>query len=235
MGALEEVTRLKKEGKQENEIINELKNRGLNPKEIQDAISQVKIKDAINAPEENTQMPENTPQPTQDSSQIPQMQDPQNQSYSPQGYDQNYGQQDYDQGYSQDYSQGYDQGYNNPGYSQATTGTDNMIEIAEQVFSERIKNQEKKISEVNEFKSLTETKIQNMAQRLERIEKMLDTLQVKILEKVGLYGQDLNSIKKEMTMIEDSFQKAVNPMMDKAERKTHSAKKHTKKKTSKKR
>ena len=36
-------------------------------------------------------------------------------------------------------------------------------------------------------------------------------MQIAILEKVGSYGQNLDSIKKEMSMMQDSFTKMVSP------------------------
>ena len=40
---------------------------------------------------------------------------------------------------------------------------------------------------------------------MKRIESIIDKLQSSILEKVGSYGSNLDSIKKEMSMMQDSF------------------------------
>jgi len=61
---------------------------------------------------------------------------------------------------------------------------------------------------------------------LKRMEKTIDKLQMAILEKVGSYGRGLESIKKEMIMMQDSFGKMVNPLSELAERKHHSQASH---------
>ena len=45
--------------------------------------------------------------------------------------------------------------------------------------------------------------------RINSIEAAIDKLQMAILEKVGSYGRGLESIKKEMTMMQDSFSKVL--------------------------
>ena len=62
-----------------------------------------------------------------------------------------------------------------------------------------------------------------------RIEKIIDTLQIKILEKVGSYGRDLASTKKEMSMMQSTFGKAAK----KAPKKKTSSKKKTARKVPK--
>ena len=47
MGVLDQVVKMKTEGKSELEIISYLKNQGVSPKDIQNALSQSQIKDAV--------------------------------------------------------------------------------------------------------------------------------------------------------------------------------------------
>jgi len=96
--------------------------------------------------------------------------------------------------------------------------TDTMIEIAEQVFSEKVKQIQKKIDELNEFKTISQIKLDNASEKLKRIEAIIDDLQTSILEKVGSYGEGLESVKREMNMIEDSFSKVVGKLSDKEEK-----------------
>ena len=116
--------------------------------------------------------------------------------------------------------------------------TNTVIEIAEQVFGEKIEKIQKQVDEFSEFKSLTESKIENISDRLKRIELMIDKMQVDILDKVGSYGENLGSIKKEMGMMQDSFGKMINSVADRvsSKRRTSTVKrrKTTKRKTSKK-
>ena len=121
-----------------------------------------------------------------------------------QGYDQGYGGQ---AGYNEEYypQEGYGEEYG----SYSGGGTDTMMEIAEQVFSEKIRKIQKQLEDLNEFKTLAETKLNNATTRLKRIEETMDKLQMAILEKVGSYGRSLDSIKKEMSMMQDSFSKTL--------------------------
>jgi len=139
-------------------------------------------------------------------------QEPANQNYGGQeSYEQDYGRYpdaDYGEqtGYSEEYypQEGYEQEYGSYG-----GGTDTMIEIAEQVFAEKMRKIQKQLEDLNEFKTLAETKLTNAISRLKRVEETIDKLQMAILEKVGSYGRGLDSIKKEMTMMQNSFSKTL--------------------------
>src|SRR3989344_4397433 len=50
--------------------------------------------------------------------------------------------------------------------------------------------------------------------------KKIYRLQISVLEKVGSYGQGIESIKKEMSMMQDSFGKMVNPILDASKKET---------------
>ncbi len=93
--------------------------------------------------------------------------------------------------------------------------TDTIIEITEQVFFEKIKTIQKQVEDLTEFKVLAQTKIDNISDRLKRIELNIDRLQAEILEKVGSYGRGLEGIKKEMGMMQQSFGKIVNTVAEK--------------------
>ena len=113
--------------------------------------------------------------------------------------------------------------------NQGGFGTDTIIEIAEQVFEEKIKKLSQQISNFREFSAISETKFSNFENRLKKIESIIETLQIKILEKVGSYGEGLESIKKEMTMMQDSFSKTLpilaKPYMEKSAKKVSTSKK----------
>jgi hypothetical protein len=51
------------------------------------------------------------------------------------------------------------------------------------------------------------------------MENVFDKLQITILEKIGSYGQNLENIKKEMEMMQNSFSKIVEPLVENAEKK----------------
>ena len=152
-------------------------------------------------------------------------QEPATQNYEEQeGYNQNY-QEGYSDanyggqtGYSEEYypQESYEQDYGSYG-----GGTDTMIEIAEQVFAEKMRKIQKQLEDLNEFKTLAETKLDNATSRLKRIENTIDKLQIAILEKVGSYGRGLDSIKKEMSMMQDSFSKTLPALVSKHPPITH--------------
>ena len=198
MTIIEQITQMKNQGTTEQEIINNLQQQGVSPQEINDAISRSQIKSAVAGTEDMQQsnMPSYNPPSPPQGAYTPQTQEINQQEYAPQ--------EEIPQ--AQEY---YPQEtYEN--YAPAETSTDTMIEIAEQVFSEKIKKMQKQIKNLEEFKTLSQIKIENTAERLRRIETTIDKLQISILDKIGGYGQNLNSIKKEMSMMQDSFGKVVN-------------------------
>ncbi|MEK6840876.1 MAG: hypothetical protein AABX79_02895 [Nanoarchaeota archaeon] len=99
--------------------------------------------------------------------------------------------------------------------------TDTMIEVSEQVFMEKNKPLQKKIDDVEEFRAIAQTKLDHISERLRKIESIIDNLQAAILEKVGGYGHGLETMKKEMNMMQDSFGKIVGDMAKKSEEKHH--------------
>lgn len=224
MGTLEKVTQMKNEGKTDNEIKNALKEQRISPKEILDALNQAKIKNAVsNSDELQPSIMEGGEEPisnneniytpkTQEMQQedlyVPTPQDDSSQDYEePQ---QNYYPTNYQEPAPQDYySQEQNYGAQDY-YSQAGAGSDLMIEIAEQVFAKKIREIVKHIENLSETKELMKSKVEDASNRLDRIEKTMDKLQIAILEKVGSYGRNIESVKKEMSMMQNSFGKIVN-------------------------
>jgi len=93
------------------------------------------------------------------------------------------------------------QGYS--GYQ--TTDTDTLIEIAGQVVEEKLKPVLKKLNEVNEFKVVSQLKLENLENRVKKIEDTIDAIHSAVLNKVGAYGRDLENIKKELDMVEGTI------------------------------
>lgn len=204
MGVLEEVIEMQNQGIPEGEIANTLQQRGISPGEIANAINQSQIKSAVAGEEMQDMQPsimdqEQAPPPQEEAVPMQTAYEPQNpETYAPQ---QQYSDQAYYQGPVESYT--------------TAGGTDTMIEISEQVFSEKTKSIQKDIENLIEFKTLAETKIENISERLKRMETTIDRLQISILDKVGSYGGNLNAIKKEMAMMQDSFGKIVNQAVSK--------------------
>ena len=198
MGVLDQVVQLKNQGADDDQIAQMLTGQGIPPKQIYDAINQSKIKNAINKDMEEGMQPSITEQGV-----VPIQQLEQN-------YSQNYNQQEYDQGQNQGYAPQYQEMSPQEGYDPNSGGDSNlMIELAEQVFSEKIKKIQKQMDELNELKTLMQVKVDNLDQSVKRVENVLDKLQISILDKVGSYGQNLESIKKEMNMMQETFSKTL--------------------------
>ncbi len=229
MGVLELVTKMKSQGKGEFEIIKALQNQGVPPKEIQDAISQAQIKEAVAGETSEMQQSmmdqeqdnytnynpeEYVPQPQMPMDVVPQApyqeQYPQDTSMQSYGYQQPLPQYQYPtQGPPQGqeyYPQEYPEQYMPETYS---GDSESLIDVAEQVFSDKSKKMQDSLETLEEFKALTENQVKSFEERLRRIEEIIDRLQISILEKIGSYGENLSNIKKEMSMMQDSFRKIV--------------------------
>ena len=238
--------------------IGRMKEKGVPPKEINDALNRQKIKSAVSADAEDNEemeasimMPERpVPLPTEggdlkDEDLAPPQVIPRERDRSPRAIE--VGEEEYAPRQEEEYvpkpqeeTYAPQQGYSAPQqeyapqeyYEEYTPGTggitdaDTMIEISEQVFSEKIKQIQKQVEEMNEFKTLAGTKIEHISSGLKRIEIVIDRLQAAILEKVGVYGRGVEGIKKEMSMMQESFGKMVGNTA-----KQHHTIPHTKKKT----
>ena len=210
MTALEQVMQLKNQGMADDQIIGTLQQQGISPNEINTALSQAQIKNAVTGETRQEQYaPVQEPLTQEIPMQDQYAQDPGQEQYAP--AQENYAQPE--QGYAPQ-----EEYYPQEGYAPQGGGFDSntIMEIAEQVFSEKTKKIEEQLSKFNEFKTLTQTKVENMNDRLKKIETMIDKLQITILEKIGSYGNNIEGIKKEMGMMQDSFGKIVNQVADKA-------------------
>ena len=228
MGVLEQVSQMKSQGIPEQEIVSRLNQQRISPKEINDALNQSRIKDAVYSPQETNMpptetipMPENVEAPyvprTQDIKQGSSVPQPQK-AYTPQPQEEYAPPQEVYQQEAYDYA------------PEGEQNSDMMIEISEQVFSEKIKKVERQIDKINNTQTVLQTQTEHSTEKLKRIESIMDKLQIAILEKIGSYGKNLESIKKEMTMIEDSFTKIVPHAKKLAHKKVHTKTKTSKKK-----
>jgi len=242
MGLLEQVTKLKSQGIPEDQIIRILQEQGISPKQVNDALNQSQIKNAVSDegfykpnmdgmqpsimeinPEFQPPRPENrnnfSPpvlEGIEHSESRTQSEFPSYEEYTPQ--------EPYPQPPSQNQQEFYQPQENyqsqevyNPQQDYSSNSTDTIIDVAEQVFDEKIIEIKKQLQEVSELKNIAEIRINHLEKRLDKIESLIDKLQISILEKIGSYGNNLQSIKNEMSMMQDSFGKMINPLKDIAE------------------
>jgi len=190
MGLIETIAQMKNQGMIDSEIAESLRQQGVTPKDIDNALNQSQIKSAVAGEyePENLEAEEYIPsqQYQTQTQEIPE-------NYSPQ-----------EQNYQEYYPQ---QGYESYGSAQPYNPTDSMMDVAEQVFEEKTKKMQKQMDSFEQFKNIAIIQMQNISERLKRLESMSDQLQTAVIEKVGTYGKDISSLKKEVAMVEDSFTK----------------------------
>ena len=217
MNPIEQVTSLKSQGKTEQEIAKILRQQGVSPKQITDALAQSQVKKNIpNIQNQQTMQPsimQKYPQPPR-----PENFPDEEETYMPEPYPlqqmQDFQPQNY-QSFQQDFPQP-EQDYDAGSYETGNYDSDTMIDIAEQVLAEKMASISKQLDNISQSKILSQEKIKHVEERLAKIESTIDKLQLEILKKVSSYGDNLQSIKNEMSMMQDSFGKIVNSAVNKA-------------------
>jgi len=196
MDLLESVKQMQQQGIPDASIVQSLKEQGFSPKDIDDALSQSKIKSAIYEQTGQDSVINNSQADMQQSMMTQEVQE---QAPMPMQY------QTYEQP-QQEYS------YYQP--QQSGVSPETITDIAEQIVSEKISALKKNIGNISDFKSIADSKISNIDERLKKIEKTIENLQMSILNKVSGNLQSIEDIKSEMSMMQESFSKAINPIVD---------------------
>jgi len=213
MTTLERVLELKKTGITDSEITRRLKGEEVPPMEISDAMNQSKIKEAVSGEMGSStkgmvpsimggQSYEETPH--EEGEYVPSSSPEEEENY------QNYSAQEEDNyendtGGEEFYEENPQEGeYSGGGYAMSS---ETMIEVAEQVFSEKMKKIELDLRALKEFKTLASPELRDIEERLKRMEKQFDKMQIAILERIGEFGKNIDSVKREIEMVEDSFEK----------------------------
>lgn len=221
MAALERVMQLREQGLSDSDIIGTLRQEGVSPKEIQESLSQASIKMSIDS-SQNQQGEvyqdanygvsgmQESPYQEQDTSYTP--------DYSQEA---GYGQEMYPGGEQQmqvegvypEYYPQEDGGY--PEYQpQGSLDVESITEICEQTIEEKTESMRKELSSLKNFKEELSFQVQNMNERLTKIEENIESLQSSIIRKVGIYGEDIKNLAKEMSSTQESFSKILDPLTD---------------------
>jgi len=218
MALLERISNMKKEGKSGQEIIKTLSEEGISPRQINEAISQSDIKSAVSA-EENMQ-PSIMQTAEQTTVGMPSSYEA-NQDISvpaaPQ-YAQEEGQQpvEQEQYATPEYTPGYDSSQvSNQGYASPGVDIETIRDIANQIIEESMGKLKEQLSSTGKMKTEINTKIQEIDDRLKKLEDIIQQLQFSIIKKMGDYGEAVSSISKEVRATQDSFSKLINPIIDK--------------------
>ena len=223
MPLLERVKEMKQSGMNEGEIIKGLQEQGISPREINDAISQSRIKEVvagtpISGTEEadgysmegmqpslinqNQQMPASS-QEAEQYSQQPLQYAGGYEQYSQETVDNSQQPQD---GQYTDYQSYYGAGY--------SSSTETISEIASQMIDEKLSKTNKVLNNLTEFKIILDAKVEKIDQRLQRIESIIDQLQTSLIRKSSSQVQDIEDIKAEMKGMQTGFSKILNPLTD---------------------
>ena len=219
MALLNDIKRMQSEGKTEQEIISSLRQQGISPREIVEALSQSKIKKAVGgetpAPEPYA-VPMQQSQPTEQEALMPQASqqagypDEMPRTEQPVEYAPSQPQPSQPQPAQEQYQE-YPQYQQYP--QAAGISPDTISEIAEQVVSEKLSTIRKDMETIIDLKTTMGTKLSLLDERLKRMEGIIDRLNLSIMQKVGDYMTNIDDIKKELVETQKSF-KALNPSLD---------------------
>jgi hypothetical protein len=243
MALLERIESMKQSGMSDGQIVTALKEEGNSPRLISEALSQSRIKMAISqeqtgggefsgmepsimAPaldnqEQPAQMPPTptapayakqyqNPSAQQYQAQYPPQQAVEQQYYPPEAY----AQAGYDQTQQQYVQEAYP-AQDQQGYYSQVLDVETVRDIAKQEIEEALKKIKEQQSSFEKIKSEMKFEIQNMENRLLRIESVIQEIQSSIIRKMGEYGEAISGISGEVRATQQSFSKILNPLMDK--------------------
>ncbi len=252
VSALEEIKKMQRQGLSEDRIIADLREKGFPHKDILEALSQTKIKAAV---EQEDSSHENMPMPsaqsysgvqgpeitsgddTMEQSLLSQTPAPEQnrptESYWPQQPQQSSdlqaipAQQGEEYGeYGTQYPEQEYSNYTDNSYYQQGYSSDIISEISEQIVAEKLSEIRKGVEKIIDFKTTVESRVETLGERLLRIEKIIDTLQSSVLRKVGDYVTNVDDIKKEMIETQKTFARLLPELRTSSQKKP---KKHIKK------
>lgn len=215
MVTLDRVTELQQKGMPDAEITKVLRDEGVSPQEINDSLNQAKVKSAVSQDPPTQQDPPQTQTTqvpvTQEAPQMPDMQ----QSLQPpqqQTYEQPQQQTQQEQYYYPETPQAYSE---NSYYSQApSVNTDTITEIAEQVVIEKLEEFKEKTGDIASFKNRISDNVEDIDERLKKIEASIDKLQQAVIGKIGEFGENSTYIRKDLNNLHNTVSKLMNPLID---------------------
>lgn len=249
MGMQEDIKKMRGEGRTEREIIDNLRKQKISDKDISDALTQVKIKEAVSSssPESepsfpvpdtgeviggaasaqrdfsasapsgvataSTQEVPEYPSASADYSagNVPLYPEQEQQDY----YDNAQSAQEYTQPIQTAPGNYPSEAYNAEAYSQyqpyqEAMSSDMITEIAEQVVTEKLAIMQDRLEKAVNFRTVADARISNVNERLKRIEKIIDRLQLSLLQKVGEYMTNVQDLKQELEETQKSFKAATS-------------------------
>lgn len=246
MATLEKIKEMQMQGYDDADIVNNLQQQGVSPREINESLSQSKIKAAVADQGNSMQVPQQTreinpnqdmqpslmntseysqtqeispqePLPTQPNQPISQAQEFQAQEIYPKPTMPEQTMPSPIQKPTQQYpTQNYPQEYGYQEPSYSSTSTDTISEVAEQIIDEKLNQTKSTMKALAESKILLGAQVEKIDQRLQRIESVIDQLQTSLIRGAGAQAQNIEDIKNEMRGMQNSFSKVINPLIDKS-------------------
>jgi len=212
MTLLDDVMQMHAQGLQDPDIIKKLRDEGINPREINDAMNQAKIKEAVSSPEESYGVPPRNMEESilkPEALAAPKYIDETKEQAPPQ-------EQQYYQPQEQQYYPQQEQQYapEQEQYYQSNIDIGTITEIAGQIVSEKFDEFNKKTGDLALFKNQIQEKVDDLDERLKRIENSIDRLQQAIIRKIGEFGETSAYIHKDLDNIHNTMSKLMNPLID---------------------
>ncbi|MEK6825834.1 MAG: hypothetical protein AABY00_03545 [Nanoarchaeota archaeon] len=194
MGTIEEIQRMQEQGVAEQDIQKTLVSQGISEAEAREALAQSKIKEAVMNPAMDVSS--DNREEMQPSMITKENTSPSQQSVSQSAYPEQSPEYQY------------------PQYEPYTgnISSDVVNEVAEQIIVEKLSPLKDKIERALDFKNIIDTKVEYIDERLKRMEKTIDRLQLSVLQKVGDYMTNVDDIKNELLETQKSF-KALLPQL----------------------
>jgi len=92
--------------------------------------------------------------------------------------------------------------------------TETISEIAEQVATEKLENYKTKVGDVVSFKNQIQDKVDDMDDRLKRIENGIEQLQQAVIGKMAEFGESSAMIHKDLDNLHGTVSKLMDPLID---------------------
>ena len=215
MALLDTIIEMQNQRIPDADIIKKLRDEGISPQEINDALNQAKIKTAVSGSPINQEFEEmeqsimNAPTFEQ-APPTPKQSQTKSSSPSEPQYSQPEVSQEQQYGYYPETNQPYSEQYAYPG----SLDTSTITEISEQVVAEKIQEFEAKTGDLVSFKNEIQDKIKDLNERLKRIENSIQVLQNSIIKKIGEFDETSSLIHQDLENVHNTMSKMMNPLID---------------------
>jgi hypothetical protein len=91
--------------------------------------------------------------------------------------------------------------------------TEYVHEIAEEIINEKWRDFRKKIGPIEDFKVEMEKRVSEVEDKTEKIEEMMNKMQISILGKIQEYGRNIEAVGTEVRAIEGNIGKMIDPLV----------------------